>query len=500
VSARQRWTLAAVCVSTALLLVNVAAPNVALEAIAADLDASFTDMQWVLSCYSLVLAVFQLTAGALADRFGRKRLFVGGLSLFTFASALCALAPSSGLLIAARVVQGLGAAIVFPSSLALLAQEFEGAQRGRAIGIWGAVIGLAFAAGPLVGGVLVEAFGWHAIFALGVVLGVPTIAFAVRYVRESRDPNPKPVDWPGVVTLSLGLFLIVFAVLRGNALGWTSAPVLALVAVGVVSLGGFIAVELRVAVPMLDLGLFRNRTFLGATIIVTSLSAGSFGAFVYLSLFMLDVRQGTPVEVGLWLAPLAVVSFVVSLGAGRLSEWVPLRGALAAGMALTAGGLVLLTGLDAESTWTALLAGLVVVGAGIGLANPLVTFTHLGVLPPAQGGLASGINNTARQLGLAIGIAVLGALLQSHIADRVEAGADGLGATRGAVTDRIADGNFAAATELAPPAARDGLRTTYDAAFASGLNELMLISVGLALVGLAAALLLVRSRDLWQSA
>jgi hypothetical protein len=179
---------------------------------------------------------------------------------------------------------------------------------------------------------------------------------------------------------------------------------------------------------------------------------------------------------------------------------VPLRGALAAGMALTAAGLVLLTGLDAESSWKGLLAGLVVVGAGIGLANPLVTFTHLGVLPPAQGGLASGINNTARQLGLAIGIAVLGALLQSHIADRVEARTDGLGATRGAVADLIADGDIAAATQLAPPAARDGLRATYDAAFASGLNELMLISVGLALAGLLAALVLVRSRDLWQSA
>ena len=243
---------------------------------------------------------------------------------------------------------------------------------------------------------------------------------------------------------------------------------------------------------MLDLALFRNRTFLGATVIVASLSAGSFGAFVYLSLFMLDVRRGSPVEVGLWLAPLAVVAFGVSLAAGRLSERVPLRGALVVGMALTAVGLLLMTGLDAETTWLDLLPGLIVVGAGIGLANPLVTFAHLGVLPPAQGGLASGINNTARQLGLAIGIAVLGALLQSHIADRVEARTTGLGAARGAVTDRIADGDVAAATQLAPAAARDSLRSTYDAAFASGLDELMLISVALALAGLAAALTLVR--------
>jgi EmrB/QacA subfamily drug resistance transporter len=499
VTRRQRWTLTAVCVSTALLLINVAAPNVALAAIEQDLDASFTDLQWVLSGYALVLAVFQLTAGALADLFGRKRLFIGGLCLFSAASALCALAPSAGALIGARALQGLGAAIVFPSSLGLLAQEFQGAERGRAIGIWGAVIGLAFAAGPLVGGLLVGPFGWQAIFGLGFVLGVPTTVLAVLQVRESRDPDPKPVDGWGVATLSVGLFLLVYAVLRGNALGWTSGAVLGLAAGGVGFLAAFAVVELRAASPMLDLRLFRNRTFLGATVIVATLAGGAFGAFVYISLFLLDVRRGSPVEVGLWLAPLAIVAFVVSLGAGRLSDRLPLRGALAGGMALCAAGLVLMTGVDAGSSWTHLLAGLVVVGAGTGLANPLVTFTHLGVLPPAHGGLASGINNTARQLGLAIGIAALGALLQSHIADGVEQGADGLGGSRRAVTDRIADGDIASATQLAPAAARDSLRSTYDAAFASGLDEVLMIAAALAVVGLVAALALVRTRDLWRS-
>jgi hypothetical protein len=177
---------------------------------------------------------------------------------------------------------------------------------------------------------------------------------------------------------------------------------------------------------------------------------------------------------------------------------VPLTGALAVGMGLTAVGLLLMTGVDAESSWLHLFAGLVVVGAGTGLANPLVTFAHLGVLPPAQGGLASGINNTARQLGLAVGIAVLGAVLQGTIADHVEQRTDGLGGARRAVTDRIADGDVAAATRLAPAGARESLRTTYEAAFASALNELLLIAIVLALLGLAAALVLVRTRDLWQ--
>ena len=294
------------------------------------------------------------------------------------------------------------------------------------------------------------------------MLGLPTIALALTKLRESQDPDPSPVDWPGVGTLSLGLFLIVFAVLRGNALGWTSAPVLGLVVVGAVALAAFVAVELRADDPMLDLRLFRNRTFLGATVIIATLAGGSFGVFVYLSLFLLDVGGGSPVEVGLWLAPLAIAAFLTSLGAGRMAGRVPLTGALAAGMGLCAAGLLLMTGIDSDSSWLHLLSGLVLVGAGTGLANPLATFTHLGVLPPAQGGLASGINNTARQLGLAVGIAVLGAVLQNTI-----------------------DG-------------RDRLHTTYEAAFASGLNELLLISVVLALIGLAAALGLVRTRDLWQ--
>src|SRR3954463_14281544 len=194
--AQQQWTLRVVCVSTALLLLNVAAPQVALEAIQKSLGATFSDLQWVLSGYALALAVFLLTAGSLADRFGRRRLFLAGLGLFSLASGLCAAAPGAGTLIAARLVQGLGAAVVFPSSLAILAEEFQGAERRRAIGVWGAVIGLAFAAGPLIGGLLIDGLGWRALFAASLVLGVPTLALAWRHVRETRDPDPPPVDWP----------------------------------------------------------------------------------------------------------------------------------------------------------------------------------------------------------------------------------------------------------------------------------------------------------------
>jgi EmrB/QacA subfamily drug resistance transporter len=453
----QQWTLRVVCVSTALLLLNVAAPQVAQAAIAESLHASFTDLQWVLSGYALALAVFLLTAGSLADRFGRRKLFVIGLTLFSAASALCALAPGAGALIAARLVQGVGAAVVFPSSLAILAEAFQGPERRRAIGAWGATIGLAFAAGPLIGGLLVDTLGWRAVFAASFVLGAPTLMLALRHIAESRDPDPPPVDWAGVGTLSLGLFAGVFAVLRGNALGWTSSTVIGCLALCVAALAAFVGVERATARPMLDLALFRNRTFAGATAIIALLAGGPFGAFVYLTLFLLEAQDRDPVEAGLVLAPLALVSFVVSAAAGRASERVPLRGALVAGMLVTAAGMVgLRAGLTEDASWLTLLPGLAITGVGVGLANPLTTFAHLGVLPPAQGGLASALNNTARQIGLAIGIAVLGALLEAGLRD----GGGGK-------------------------------------AFADGVGELLLISAGLSLLGALAASALVRQRDLW---
>jgi EmrB/QacA subfamily drug resistance transporter len=458
----QRWTLAVVCVSTALLLLNVAAPQVALEAIADSLSASFTDLQWVLSGYALALAVFLLTAGSLADRFGRKRLFLLGLGLFGAASALCAAAPSPLMLVAARIVQGLGAAVVFPSSLAILAEEFHGAERRQAIGIWGATIGLAFAAGPLLGGVLVDLLGWRAIFGTSAVLAVPMVAFALQQVHESRDPDPPPPDWAGVATLSAGLFLFVFGVLRGNELGWGSGTVLGCLVGGVVVLAAFVVVERRRPRPMVDLRLFRNRTFTGATLVVSLLAGGTFAAFVYVTLFLLEVQGRDPIEAGLVLSPLAIVSFVVSAAAGRASERLPLRVALAGGMLITAAGVLFLrVGMKPDASALSLMPGLAVCGIGVGLANPLATFAHLGVLPPAQGGLAAALNNTARQIGLAVGIAILGALLEASIDEAP-----------------------------AEPAARA-------AAFSDGVDDLLLICIGVSLFAAVAAVVLVRQSDLW---
>jgi EmrB/QacA subfamily drug resistance transporter len=411
VTGGRRWTLLVVCLATGVLLLNVAAPNVALPEVGRDLGADLSMLQWVVSGYSLALAATLLTGGTLADLLGRRRLFLVGLVGFAAASAACALAPSALALVLGRAGQGLAAAVLLSSSLALLAQDFTGPDRARALGLWAATVAAAFAIGPLEGGALTEALGWRAIFAVDVAVALPCLPVAVRHLRESRDPNASAVDWRGTATWSVGLFLGVFALTRGGVLGWGSATILASLAGAAVLLAAFVLVERRERYPMLDLGLFATPTFTGASLAVLVMAGCSFGPFVYLTLFLLDVAGASPTAVGLQLMPLSAAAFVVSVLGGRYATRLPVRASLPAGLLLCAAGLLAMRGLQASSPWTHLLPGLLLTGMGLGLANPAVTYAALGVVPTARSGMASGVNNTFRQVGLAVGIAALGALL-----------------------------------------------------------------------------------------
>jgi EmrB/QacA subfamily drug resistance transporter len=448
---RRRWTLLVVCLATAVLLLNVSAPSVTLPAVGRDLGADLSVLQWVVSGYSLALAATLLTAGTLADLVGRRRMFLGGLIGFAAASALCAVAPSGLALIAARAVQGLAGAVLLSSSLALLAQDFTGTDRARALGVWGATVAAAFAIGPLEGGILTEALGWRAIFAVDAAVALACLPVAVRRLRESRDPDAKKVDWWGTLTLSLGLFLAVFALTRGDVLGWGSGAILASAAGAVLLLAAFVVVERREREPMLDLGLFAIPTFTGASLVVMVIAASTFGPFLYLTLFLLDAAGASPTAVGLELMPLSGAALVVSVLGGRAAGVLPVRVALPAGQLLCAAGLLAMRGLEATSPWTVLLPGLLLMGVGIGLANPTVTYAALGVVPATRSGMASGVNNTFRQVGIALGIATLGALLPARIDD--------------------------------------------PAAFAAALDRILLVSAGVAAVGAALAVTLVRQRD-----
>ena len=435
---RRWWTLVAVCVATFMLLLDITVVNVALPDIQKELGSSFTDLQWVVDAYALSLAAFLLTAGSLADLLGRRLVFVIGIGIFTVASLLCGLSGTPLVLNLSRGLQGVGGAVMFATSLALLAQEFHGRDRGVALGAWGATIGAAVAIGPLVGGALTEGFGWEWIFLVNLPIGVGAIALTLARVRESRDPDASGVDWAGLVTFSAGLFTLVLALIRGNAEGWGSTLIVSLLCAAAVLLTAFVVVEARQERPMLDLRLFRGSTFTGAQVVAFALSASMFAMFLYLVLYLQNGLGYSPLEAGLRFLPISVLSFFVAGAAGRLSAHYSPRGFLSGGLVLVGVGLLLMRGLGPDSDWTALLAGFIVAGAGIGLVNPTLASTAIGVVPPERSGMASGINNTFRQVGIATGIAGLGAIFQH------DGGASSPAALAGALNDTLLVGSLVA--------------------------------------------------------
>ncbi len=453
----------------------------------------------MISAYTLTIAAALLAAGALADVFGRRRLFLAGLVLFALASVACTLAPTAIVLVLARGVQGLAGAFILSSALALLANEYDGEARARALGIWGASVALAFAVGPLEGGALTELVSWRAPFALLALLSVLLLGLGLRSLRETRGEEVRRVDWAGAAALGTALFLLVFALIQGNALGWASPLILASVAVAVVSLAGFVVLERRRAEPLVDLGLFGSPTFAGASLVVLLLGAATFGPILYTTLFLLNVQDRSPLVAGIVLLPFAAVGVVVSLFEGKLLERIPIRLVLGGGMLVAAVGLVLLSFVDRDSGWVSLVPGLLLTGAGAGLANPATTFAHLGVASTERSGMASGVNNTFRQLGVAFGIAALGAILQlrvhSGVLERMASVPLG-GIDRQGVADRLADGDLARALRGVSPSVRPRLERAYDGAFTGALGELLLIGAGLSLLAAVAALLLVRQTDL----
>src|SRR4051794_13703715 len=323
--ARKWWTLLVVCISIFMLLLDITVVNVALPVIREDLGASFSALQWVVDAYALTLAALLLTAGSLADRYGRRLIFTAGLVLFVAASLLCGLSTTPTMLDLARGLQGVGGAAMFATSLALLAQEFEGRERATAFGIWGATTGLAVAIGPLVGGALVDGIGWEWIFFVNVPIGALCLWISLTKVRETRDPSQGGVDLPGVVTFSAALFCLVFSLIRGNSEGWGSALILGLLIASAVLFAAFVVVERRVSNPMFDLTLFRKPTFTGASIVAFSLSASMFAMFLYLTLYMQNVLGYTAFETGVRFLPLSLLSFFAAAISGRLSERVPVR-------------------------------------------------------------------------------------------------------------------------------------------------------------------------------
>jgi EmrB/QacA subfamily drug resistance transporter len=498
--ARKWWTLITVSIATFMLLLDVTIVNVALPSIQDDLGSSLTDLQWVVDSYVLALAALTLTAGSLADRLGRKLVFTAGVAAFTAASLLAGFASDTLTLDLARGLQGIGGAAMFGTVLALIAQEFAPSERKTALGIWGAVVGVGVAVGPLVGGVLVDSLGWESIFFVNVPVGALTIGLAIAKLREARDPSPGRLDWAGFVTFSSALFLLVFAVLRGNDAGWSSAEIVGSLAAGVALAAAFAAIELRSQSPMLDVRLFRVPAFTGAALAAFAVAASAFSMLLFIVLYLQNALGYSPLQAGLRLLPITAMAFVFSPLAARLSERVPLRALIGGGLALAATGLLVAGGLDIDSEWTALLAGLFLIGAGVGVVNPSVAEAAISVVPPARAATGAAINNTFRQVGIAVGIAALGAVFQARIESKFgQLLANGPATLHGHASElasAVSSGNAKTAIAAEPPGARGFLGDAAQQAFVSGLNEIFVIAGVTALVGAALSLVLIRARDL----
>jgi EmrB/QacA subfamily drug resistance transporter len=494
---RKWWTLVVVCVGTFMLLLDITIVNVALPKIAIDLKASFSDIQWVVDAYALTLAALLLTTGTLADLLGRKRVFAIGLGLFAFTSLLCGLAPSSLFLIIARAGQGIGGAIMFSTSLALLAQEFHGRERGTAFGVWGATIGVATAVGPLLGGALTEGLGWPSIFYINVPVGIVGAVLTMTKISESRNEEATSVDWIGTVTFTGALFLLVFGVIRGNTEGWGSALIVSLFAGSALLMVGFLIAQFTRENAMFDVSLFRKPTFGGVSVVAFAMSSSMFAMFLYLTLYLQTILGLSPLQTGLRFLPVTVVSFFFSVASGNLSTRVPVRLLLSIGLVLIAAGLLLMRGLSASSHWTALLVGFIFAGAGVGLVNPALASTAIGVVPPERSGMASGINSTFRQVGIATGIAILGAIFESSIATKLTpqlAGTPAAGQA-GQIAHAVAAGGAPQVIGRIPAAQRAHAAAAIHGAFAAAMNDILLVGAVVAFAGACIGLASVRKTD-----
>jgi len=495
---RKWWTLVVVCAGIFMLLLDLTIVVVALPNIQTELHADFSDLQWTVSAYALTLASLLLTTGSLADRYGRRLMFTGGLIIFTVGSLACGLAQSPVMLVISRAAQGVGGATIFSTSLALLASSFQGKERGVAFGIWGAVTGVAVGLGPILGGLITSGISWRGIFLVNVPIGIAaTIATRAR-VDESRAPVATPPDYAGFVLLTAGLVSLVYGFIRVSGHGWGDTGVLVCLAAGCALLAGFVVAEARSSHPMFDLGLLRIPTFAGGAIAAFTMNGSLYAMLLYLVLYLQDSLGYSALQTGVRLLIISAGSFVTATASGRLSEHVPARWLIGPGLVLVGIGLVLMSGLNGTSDWTHLIPGFVVAGIGSGMVNPPLASTAIGVVEPHRAGMASGVNTTFRQVGIAVATAALGTIFTSALRRSLHHGLAGVPALAGhasQVAAQAQQGNFRAVLASVAPGQRGRVEAAAHAAFAAGLNDLVLVTGALALVGGVASALLIRSRD-----
>jgi EmrB/QacA subfamily drug resistance transporter len=503
------WTLTAVCTGVFMLLLDITIVNVALPDIQQELDASLSDLQWVIDAYALSLAALLLTAGSLADLFGRRRVFVIGLVVFTVGSVACGAAQDIFFLQVSRAFQGIGGAAMFSTALALLAAAFHGKDRGTAFGVFGATTGVAVAIGPVLGGALTSGISWRWIFFVNVPICLVALAVSLTRVVESKDRHAGRPDWIGFVTFSIALGALVYGLIEAGKDGWGTTRVVASFVVSAVLLVLFVVSQLRQEHPMFDLGLLRKPTFTGGLVAAFGVSASIFSLLTYLVIYVQNVLGYSAVATGVRFLFLSVASFFAAAIAGRLSERVPVKWLIAPGFLVLGTGLLLIHGIADDSSWTHLIPGLLVAGVGIGMINPPLASTAVGVVPVARAGMASGVNSTFRQVGIATGIAALGSIFSQQVADAVRPtlaakvppqALDGLtAALSGGQVQPAAQAASAAAAQnggaSAGQQAHDLIVQVGTSGVVDALNHLTLIAAGIAFASALFSLVLIRQKD-----
>ncbi|MGC5256830.1 MFS transporter [Gordonia sp. DT218] len=496
--ARRWWTLVVVCAATFMLLLDVTIVVVALPDIQHALGASFSQLQWVTDAYALALAALLLTSGSLADRFGRKLVFVVGLVVFTLGSLLCGVAADPMMLVVSRAVQGVGGAMLFATSLALLASTFHGRERGVAFSAWGAVTGISTALGPILGGLITTGISWRGIFLVNLPIGILALWVALTRVDESRSPHARRIDWAGMISFTGGLFALVFGLTEAGESSWSDTGVIVSFVVAAVALIAFVVIELRVAEPMLDLSLLRIPTFLGGSIAAFTMNGSLFAVLLYLVIYLQDSLGYSALQTGVRLLLMSGATMVVATIAGRVSSHVPARWLIGPGLFGVGLGLLLMTGLDGDTAWTHLIPGLLVAGIGSGLVNPPLASTAVGVVEVHRSGMASGINNTFRQVGIAVGIAVYGSLFSARMSSSISGSLSGngeLGSRADDLADAAHNGALGPVLQSLPAGLRGEVVGAVHTGFADAMNLLFVVSGSVALVGAVCALLLIRSKD-----
>jgi EmrB/QacA subfamily drug resistance transporter len=489
---RKWWTLGAMCFALFMIMLDNTVVNVALPSIQRSLHASLSGLEWTINAYTLTFAVLLVTGGRLGDVFGRRRAFLTGVVLFAASSATAGFAPNATSLVVSRAVQGVGAALMMPATLSIITHAFPAHERGKAIGTWAGVSGLALAIGPVVGGFLTEHVSWRAIFFLNIPVAVAAVIVTLAAARESRDNTvPRTVDFAGVATLTLGIGALVLALIEGNRWGWGSPAIIGLFGASVIGLVAFGLVELKSSKPMIEFGFFSNRTFLATTGVAFCVSFAMLAMFFFMALYMQNILRYSPLEAGLRFLPSTLVIIVTAPLAGRLTDRIGAKLPIATGLSLTALSLFLQSRITVDTGYGLLLPTFALMGLGIGLVMSPMSTAAMNSVDPAKAGGGSGILSMSRMVGGTFGVAAVGAMFQSLSDSKLSSKLADLPLTAAQKTwflDNLGSGDVDAHLRQLPAGTGhrvgDALRET----FISSLSSSLRLSAAVAAVGVVIAL------------